>query len=107
MNELRVAQRQEHVRYFLAPGVFHCGGGPGPDIVNPNLLTALERWVEQGKAPDRIIATKAGSPLARPMCSYPELARYIGSGDTNDAANFVCFDAINREPFRSKNENRR
>jgi feruloyl esterase len=90
---------QEHVRYFLAPGVFHCGGGPGPDVVNPNLLTALEQWVEHGVAPQRIIATKSNSPLARPMCPYPQLARYVG-GDTNDPANFVCVNAIAREPFR-------
>jgi feruloyl esterase len=95
---------QEHVRYFLAPGVFHCGGGPGPNIVNPNLLTALEQWVEHGVAPDRIVATKGNSPLARPMCPYPQLARYVGSGDTNDPANFVCVNAIARQLFRQKND---
>ena len=95
---------QEHVRYFLAPGVFHCGGGPGADIVNPNLLTAMEQWVERGVPPQRIIATKSNSSLARPMCPYPRLARYVGSGDTNDPDNFVCVNAIDREPFRRDNE---
>jgi tannase/feruloyl esterase len=95
---LRAAERS--VRYFLAPGVFHCGGGPGPDIVNPNLLTALEQWVERGIAPERIIATKGNSPLARPMCPYPKLARYVGSASTDDPANFVCVDTIDREQFR-------
>jgi hypothetical protein len=79
---------------------------PGPDIVNPNLLTALEQWVEHASAPERIIATKSNSPLARPICPYPELARYVGSGDTNDPANFVCVKAIDREPFR-KNDHQR
>jgi feruloyl esterase len=98
-NTLRAAQ--EHIRYFLAPGVFHCGGGPGPDVVNPNLLTALERWVEHGVVPQQIIATESNSPLVRPLCPYPELAHYIGSDDTNDPANFVCVKTIAREPFRS------
>jgi tannase/feruloyl esterase len=103
-NRLRAAQ--QHVRYFLAPGVFHCGGGPGPDVVNPNLLTALAEWVEHGVAPESIVATKSNSPLARPMCSYPKLARYAGSGDTNDPANFVCVNAIDRGPFRKGNDDR-
>jgi feruloyl esterase len=97
-NSLRAAQ--QHVRYFLAPGVFHCGGGPGPDVVNPNLLTALEQWVERGVAPERIIASKNNSPLARPMCPYPQLARYVGSGSTEDPVNFVCVKAIDRGRFR-------
>jgi feruloyl esterase len=80
--------------------VFHCGGGPGPDVVNPNLLTALAQWVEHGVAPERIVATKSNSPIARPMCPYPQLARYVGSGDTNNPASFVCVNAIDRGPFR-------
>jgi len=94
----------QHVRYFLAPGVFHCGGGPGPDVVNANLLTALEEWVEHGLTPERIIATKNNSPLARPLCPYPKLARYVGSGSTNDPASFVCVKAIDREPFRKDDD---
>lgn len=96
-DKLRAVER--HVRYFLAPGVFHCGGGPGPDVVNPNLLTALEEWVERGFPPERIVATKNNSPLARPMCPYPKLARYVGSGSMDDPANFACVNAIDREPF--------
>jgi feruloyl esterase len=96
----RLRAVQQHVRYFLAPGVFHCGGGPGPNVVNPDLLTALEQWVEHGVAPERIIATRSSSPLARPMCPYPQLARYVGSGSTDDPVNFVCVKAIDREQFR-------
>jgi feruloyl esterase len=103
-NRLRAVQ--QHIRYFLAPGVFHCGGGPGPDVVNPNLLTALSQWVEHGVAPETIVATKSKSPLARPMCSYPKLARYAGSGDTNDPVNFVCVNAIDRGRFRRGNDDR-
>jgi feruloyl esterase len=84
----KVPAAKDGVRLFLAPGVLHCGGGPGPDRIDT--LTALERWVEQGAAPARLIATKANSPLTRPLCAYPELARYKGSGDTNDPASFDC-----------------
>jgi feruloyl esterase len=76
------------IRVFLAPGVYHCGGGPGPDQFD--MLAALDDWAAGGKPPVRIIATKAGSPISRPLCVYPAQARYTGSGDTNRAENFVC-----------------
>jgi feruloyl esterase len=50
----------------------------------------MERWVEQGTPPASMIATKANSPLSRPLCPYPQIAKYKGNGDTNDAANFAC-----------------
>jgi feruloyl esterase len=50
----------------------------------------MERWVEQGVAPERIVATKAGSPMSRPLCPYPALPRYRGTGDPNDEKSFVC-----------------
>ena len=62
-----------------------------------DVTSAVARWVEQGVAPERIIATKyvdntpsKGIALQRPLCSYPLVARYKGSGDKNDAANFTC-----------------
>jgi len=84
----KVPDARDSLRLFLAPGVLHCGGGAGPDRIDT--LTALERWVEQGAAPARLIATKANSALTRPLCAYPELAKYKGSGDTNDPASFDC-----------------
>ena len=75
------------VRLYLAPGVFHCRGGPGPDQFDA--LSAIEGWVERGIAPTSIVATKTDSPLSRPLCPYPELPRYKG-GDPNDAASFEC-----------------
>lgn len=78
----------DSVRYFLAPGVGHCGGGAGPDRFD--MLTAMENWVEKGEAPERIVASKKDSPITRPLCPYPTIATYKGSGDTNDAANFDC-----------------
>jgi len=103
---------QDFYRLFMVPGMEHCVGGPGPNafgqILAPqppsndaqhDMLTALERWVEQGIAPERIIATKyvndnpaAGVAMQRPLCPYPAVARWIGSGGTNDAASFVCED---------------
>jgi len=83
-----VPAAKESVRLFLAPGVLHCGGGAGPDRFDA--LTAMERWVEQGVPPASMIATKANSPLSRPLCPYPQIAKYKGTGDTNDAANFAC-----------------
>jgi len=86
--EKAVPSAKENVRLFLAPGVLHCGGGPGPDRFD--LLTALEQWVEHDTAPASITATKANSPLSRPLCPYPQVAVYKGAGSTNDAASFSC-----------------
>ena len=83
------------VRLFLAPGMHHCGGGPGPNTIDT--LTPLENWVEKGETPRRIIATKyvnnvpaQGVERTRPLCAYPKVARYVGSGSIDDAANFEC-----------------
>ena len=80
-------------RLFMVPGMGHCGGGAGPNRVDA--FSALERWVEKGTAPEKIIAsgvrgddrTKA---ITRPLCPYPQVAKYKGAGDPNDAASFVC-----------------
>jgi len=84
----KVPMAKDAVRLFLAPGVLHCGGGAGPDRFDA--LTALENWVEKGTPPASMIATKANSPVSRPLCPYPQLPRYKGSGDINDAGNYVC-----------------
>ncbi len=88
-------ETQEFYRLFLAPGMNHCAGGPGPNVFDT--LTALDEWVDDGIAPEKIIATKyvndnpaQGVVMTRPLCPYPEQARYKGTGSTNDAANFVC-----------------
>lgn len=96
------------VRLYMVPGMQHCGGGPGPDSFGAlvtgilsdtqhDLTLAIERWVEDGIAPNQIIASKRQSPdpkvpatRTRPLCPYPQVARYKGSGSTDDAANFVC-----------------
>lgn len=78
-------------RLFMMPGVFHCGGGPGPDTFDA--ITPLVNWVERGAAPDRLVAAKReGGQVTRtrPLCPYPQVARYTGSGSKDDAASFVC-----------------
>ena len=78
-------------RLFMAPGMGHCGGGEGPNTFD--MVTALEQWVEQGKAPDRVIASHSTAgkvDRTRPLCPYPQVAAYTGTGSTDEAANFVC-----------------
>jgi len=101
---------QEFYRLFMVPGMQHCGGGPGPNAfggpfalpapvmdAEHDVLSALERWVEHGKPPRKLIATKyagddpaAGITMQRPLCPFPKAAVYTGHGSTNDAANFKC-----------------
>jgi feruloyl esterase len=85
----------DSVRLFLAPGMGHCGGGEGPNKMD--LEGTLDKWVEKGAAPDKIIASHS-SPSSngakvdrtRPLCPYPEVAKYKGSGSIDEAANFSC-----------------
>jgi hypothetical protein len=78
------------LRLFMAPGVNHCGGGAGPSPTGQ--LEALVDWVENGRAPETLTARRNADAVARtrPLCRYPLVARYIGSGSTDDAANFQC-----------------
>ena len=102
---------EDFYRLFMVPGLAHCSGGAGPvhfgndaadfgtgpASTDPehDLFSALVGWVEQGVAPDRLIGSgpsplDATKTLTRPLCPYPQQAKYKGSGDTNDAANFEC-----------------
>ena len=114
---------QSFVRLYMAPGMHHCFGGPGPDSfgqldlsvlgtktwstnLNPefNISAALEQWVIKGISPGPIIATKyvddldpaQGIKMTRPLCPYPQIAKYKGDGDTNKAANFICVQENNQ-----------
>ncbi len=82
---------QRSYRLFMAPGMGHCGGGEGPNSFD--MVAALEQWVEHGEAPDRIVASHATEgrvDRTRPLCPYPQVAVYKGSGSTDEAANFAC-----------------
>jgi feruloyl esterase len=90
-NKLGGAQTDKSARLFMAPGMMHCAGGPGPNTFDSQ--GAIEKWVEQGSAPDTLLATHStGGAVdrSRPLCAYPKVAAYKGSGDINDAANFEC-----------------
>ncbi len=79
------------VRLYMVPGMIECNGGPGTDTFD--MLSVMRRWVEGGQAPNEIIASRVehGKVVrTRPLCPYPQLATYRGSGSTDDAKNFVC-----------------
>lgn len=94
---------KDFARLFMLPGMAHCGGGNGPNVFDA--FDAVINWRETGVAPEQIIASKVVSGVTvetRPLCPYPQVARYIGTGSTNDAANFECVrerdnDRLNRE----------
>jgi len=103
------AGTESFLRLYMAPGVEHCAGGPGPSFFGQfglqtakgsayGLFDSLVNWVEKGSPDDNVFATKYGQGedgapkvvMTRPLCAYPKVARYSGSGDTSDAANFMC-----------------
>jgi hypothetical protein len=115
VGTMRPAEVEPFLRLYMAPGVQHCGGGPGPDSFGQggrppaaraqhSLQLALERWVDGGTAPSTVVAARyaerpsadAGADLnaevkmTRPLCPYPQTAAYKGGGDPNDAASFTC-----------------
>jgi feruloyl esterase len=78
-------------RLFMAPGMAHCGGGEGPNDFDK--IGTLEQWVEKGTAPDQIVASHAKGGAVdrtRPLCPYPQIATYKGSGSVDEAASFAC-----------------
>jgi len=86
-----LSRTQEFYRLFMVPGMQHCGGGPGPDTFD--MISALDKWVTAGVAPEKVIATKVVNGAverSRPLCPYPQEARWTGTGSTDRAENFVC-----------------
>jgi feruloyl esterase len=85
------AKVDDSYRLFMVPGMGHCGGGDGTSTFD--MVSALDQWVMQGKAPDQIAASKVvngATVRTRPLCPYPQVATYKGSGNTDDASNFTC-----------------
>jgi Tannase and feruloyl esterase len=79
------------VRLYMIPGMNHCGGGEGTDHFD--LFPALQTWVEENQAPSHLVAARIENGKlvrTRPLCAYPEIAKYKGSGSTDDATNFTC-----------------
>ncbi len=108
VGRLGRAEAEAFLRLYMAPGMQHCGDGPGPNSFGQfgrapasepprDVFMALEQWVEKGTAPSAIVATKyvnddpaKGVQKTRPLCPHPQTAKYKGQGDPNDAASFVC-----------------
>jgi feruloyl esterase len=91
VEELGKAAVSNSMRLFMVPGMGHCQGGDGTSTFS--MIDAMSAWVEQGKAPDRIEASRvrAGkTDRTRPLCPYPQVAVYNGSGSTDESANFSC-----------------
>lgn len=87
----KVGNTSGFYRLFMVPGMGHCQGGPGTDQFDK--VGAIRAWVEQGKAPDMILAehkTNGQTDRSRPLCPHPQVAKYKGSGSTDEATNFTC-----------------
>jgi hypothetical protein len=108
--KMGASNAESFVRLFMVPGMQHCAGGPGATEFGQTVVkgadpqhdvnAALERWVEQGTAPEQIVATKykgaspaSGVERTRPLCRYPLVAHWNGTGSSDDAANFTCVAA--------------
>ena len=82
----------DSIRLFMVPGMGHCGGGEGPNTFD--MVSALEQWKEQGRAPVRIVASHRTAvnevDRTRPLCPYPQVAKYNGAGSIDDEASFAC-----------------
>jgi hypothetical protein len=106
-SKMGARETEAFARLYMVPGMQHCGGGPGTDSFGQfgagtkdaqhNVELAVEAWVEKGIAPKAIVAIKIEEgdaaknvKMSRPLCPYPQIAKYKGKGDTNDAGNFVC-----------------
>jgi hypothetical protein len=95
-----VPETQSFMRTFYYPGNEHCGGGTGPQIVQSQLFDALRNWVENGVAPDFVVASQTlsgGATRTRKICKYPDVAVYNGSGSTDDEGSFHC-EVHKKEP---------
>lgn len=113
VEELGGRKADDSVRLYLVPGMDHCSGGEGAFAVD--WLTPLERWVERGEEPGALAAAHspgapfgppgappapAGTPFTRPVCPYPQVPTYRGSGDVTDAASFECLEPAEERPRR-------
>jgi feruloyl esterase len=91
VEKLGKAATSNSIRLFMVPGMGHCAGGDGTSTFS--MIDALSKWVEQGQAPERIEASRVRNgqtERTRPLCPYPQVAVYNGSGSTDESANFSC-----------------
>jgi feruloyl esterase len=99
-NTMTAATVDTFARLYLLPGVAHCGGGEGPS--NFDLVSQITGWVEKGNAPDAVTTTATDSSsnvtATRPVYPYPAVAKFSGTGDWHDAANWAKADALYNAP---------
>lgn len=91
LDVMGAQETQDFYRLFMVPGMFHCNGGFGTDVFDP--MTSLIEWVERGEPPDQMISLQLRDGEIRrslPLCPYPQIARYKGAGNVNEASSFVC-----------------
>ena len=88
VNKMGKKDAGDVARLFMVPGMGHCRGGDGPDTFDT--IGTLEKWREKGQAPMTMAAVNKNSGLARPLCAYPQYAKYKGTGDLKEAANWAC-----------------
>ena len=119
----RMGDVDDFYRVFMVPGMAHCSGGAGPNAfgngtangpvidADHDVLKALERWVEQGVAPEKIIATHylnnvaaQGVQFQRPLCPYPQRGVYVGSGDPSLASSFKCVEQHDNSDPRNRGQ---
>jgi feruloyl esterase len=82
------ASQSDWLRLFMVPGMGHCGGGPG--LTTIDTLGTLEQWREKGLAPARIVGSNPQTGMTRPVCPYPQVAEYKGTGDAKNGDNWAC-----------------
>src|SRR6266853_154019 len=88
VNKMGKKDANDTARLFMVPGMGHCRGGDGPDSFDT--IGTLEKWREKGQAPITMAAVNKTSGLSRPLCAYPQYAKYTGTGEVKDAANWTC-----------------
>jgi hypothetical protein len=93
-SKLPAGRSKNQLRLFMVPGMNHCSGGEGPSAYDT--LAALDRWAATGQPPDVLIATRPPGPppglppMSRPLCPFPQVARYKGQGPADQAESFTC-----------------
>jgi feruloyl esterase len=80
--------QSDFVRLFMVPGMAHCRGGEGPDTFDS--IGTMEAWREKSVTPTQMMGFNTRSSLSRPICAYPQYAKYKGSGNVKDASNWSC-----------------
>jgi len=89
--QIGITDTRAGVRLYMVPGMIECNGGPGTDTFD--MLSVMRHWVENGEAPNDVPASRVehGKVVrTRPLCPYPQVATYRGTGSTDEAKNFVC-----------------